>query len=224
MKKIRAKLIGAISVALMLASGLVAFLPSTDVSAKEIDIRTSEYGYGKYTVNVRGIGYDGVYDEDSVTFWYLPVYATITEDEDTGKQYIELDYEADDGTEESDGEVAKIVVNVYDEDGNLVKELSPMTILPPTMKAEISFAGTNLPSGTYTVQVSAYDKDGNLIYKPYEFQFEYEAIAVPDTGGLFQNLNISKEDYLITGLLIFFVFGIVGLGIVMRSDKARKRK
>lgn len=44
--------------------------------------------------------------------------------------------------------------------------------------------------------------------------------GAPDTGGLFQDLNISKEDYLITGLIVFFVLGIVGFGVVTSNHKS----
>ena len=44
-------------------------------------------------------------------------------------------------------------------------------------------------------------------------------IVVPDTGSFFKNLNISNEDYIITGLIIFFVFSIIGFGIVARKKR-----
>lgn len=225
MKIIKTKILNIISLVLvMLAMCSVVLSINGNALAKEIDVRTSDYGYGEYVIHVKGIGYNGVYDEDSVTFYYLPVYAEITEDEDTGKYYVDLDYEADDGTEQSDGEVAKIIINVYDENGNLVEGLSPITVTPPTTKVELPMAAYNLPTGTYTIKVAAYDADNNELYKPYVFQFYYETVEVPNTGSVFKNLNISKEDYLVTGLLIFFIFGIVGFGIIARGNRKNNRK
>lgn len=212
---------------------LAILIPTGAASAKTIDIDASEYGYGKYIVSVKGVGYDGVYDEDSVLFYYLPVYAEEEVDSVTGKHYVNMEYAVDNGeTEEGEeltGEVARIIINVYDKDGKLVEALSPIEVLPPVTKVEIPFAAKELPSGTYTISVSAYGIDGGELYKPYVLTTEYKAAEVPDagapdTGGLFQNLNISKEDYLVSGLIIFFVLGIVAFGIVARNKKTDSRR
>lgn len=212
---------------------LAIAIPGQAVSAKEIDIPAAEYGYGKYLVTAKGVGYDGVYDEDSVLFYYLPVYATASIDDVTGKHYVDLEYAADEGEtetgEELTGEVAKMIINVYDKDGKLVEVLSNVTVLPPTTRIEIPFAAKELPSGTYTISISAYNTDGEELYKPFLLTVEYKAAEVPDagapdTGGLFQNLNISKEDYLVSGLIVFFVLGIVAFGIVARNKKTDSRK
>ena len=34
--------------------------------------------------------------------------------------------------------------------------------------------------------------------------------------------GVSKEDYLVTGLIVFFVFGVVAFGIVARNRKNRR--
>lgn len=221
---------------LILAGALMmvaVFAPVQAASAKTIDVDASEYGYGKYIVTVKGVGYDGVYDEDSVLFYYLPVYATVNVDDITGKHYVNLEYAADDGEAEDGevltGEVAKIVINVYDKDGKLIEALSPITVLPPETSVEIPFATKDLPSGTYKISVSAYGADGNELYKPYVLTTDYKAAEVPDagapdTGGLFHNLNISKEDYLVSGVVVFFVLGIVAFGVVARNKKTDQRK
>ena len=212
---------------------LAVFVPARAASAKTVDVDASEYGYGKYIVTVKGVGYDGVYDEDSVLFYYLPVYATVNVDDITGKHYVNLEYAADDGEAEDGevltGEVAKIVINVYDKDGKLIEALSPITVLPPETSVEIPFAAKDLPSGTYKISVSAYGADGNELYKPYTLTTDYKAAEVPDagapdTGGLFHNLNISKEDYLVSGVVVFFVLGIVAFGVVARNKKTDQGK
>ena len=188
-----------------------------------VDLGEADYGYGEYLLVVKGVGYDGVYDEDTIAFSYYPVYAEATEDEDTGNYIVDLDYDADDGTEDG-GEVASIVINVYDENGNLVDELSPITVTPPTTSIELPFADLGLPSGTYTVVVAAYDANGEKLYKDYVFTIKYEAIEVPntaDTGRFLQNLNISKADYLITGLMIFFLVAVAGVVFITRSEKKK---
>lgn len=222
MKITKDKVVKALSLILMFVmAGVAALFSNGEVIAKTIDINASDYGYGKYVVRVRGEGYGDAYDEDLVMFYYLPVYAEIVEDEENDKYYVDLEYTADDGTPESEGEVTKIVLNVYDSDGNLVTELSPITVYPPTTRVEIPMAGKGLPSGEYTIKVSAYNTAGEELYEPYVLKFYYEDIAVPDTGALFGSLNISKTDYLITGLLIFLSAAGLGIVFVMKNKDSR---
>lgn len=224
MRTMQNRIIKALSLILVfVVAGIMTFFSNNDVSAKTIDISKSDYGYGKYVVRAKGTGYADAYDEDLVMFYYLPVYAEIEEDEDNNTYYVDLEYTADDGTPESEGEVVKIVLNVYDGDGNLVTELSPITVYPPTTRVEIPIADTDLPSGEYTVEVIAYNADGEQLYEPYILKFYYEAIAVPDTGALFGNLNISKTDYLITGLLIFLSAAGLGIAFVMKNRNSKAR-
>ena len=199
------------------------FNPNYEPGTENYSIRSTDYGYGKYVIKVKGAGDADAYDEDLVMFYYLPIYAEIVEDEENNTYYVDLDYTADDGTPESEGEVARIVLNVYDSDGNLVAELSPITVYPPTTRVEIPIADTDLPSGEYTVEVIAYNADGEQLYEPYILKFYYEVVAVPDTGALFGNLNISKTDYLITGLLIFLSAAGLGIAFVMKNRNSRAR-
>ena len=75
------------------------------------------------------------------------------------------------------------------------------------------------------------------MYKDYDVDLKYDTagvpdtdgegdkdksdVDVPDTGGLFAGLNISKSDYLITGLAIFFLTGITGLFFIIRKKNKR---
>lgn len=195
-----------------------------DIFGADADLLGAGFGYGRYVLKVKGIGNNNVQDEDLVSFDYVPLAATLTEDEDTGKYYVELDYDADDGTDAGNGKVAELIINVYDGDGNLVTDISPIIVTPPTTKVEIPLAGAKLPTSEYTIRVTPYDRDKVALYTPSDLEIDYEAVEVPDTGGLFKNINISKEDYLISGLLIFFVFAIVGFGIVARSGRSNSKK
>jgi hypothetical protein len=197
---------------------------SYDLFGADAGLLGAGFGYGKYVINVKGTNESGVYDEDLVSFEYLPLVAELEEDEDTGKIYTDLEYNADDGTEDSDGDVAKIIINVYDKDGNLVEGLSPIEVTPPTTKVELPFEKYNVPSGRYTIAITSYDRDNNKLYKPYILTLDYEAVIVPNTGGFFRELNISKEDYLVTGLLVFFIVGVVALGIILKDGKKKSHK
>lgn len=185
------------------------------------DLAFGKFAYGKYVIKISGLGYDGVYDEDSTSFYYVPATAKSEVDEVTGKHYVDLDYNTSGDASER---VAKFVINVYDESGKLVSGISPITVTPPTTRVEIPFAANGLPSGNYTIGITAYDADGNELYSTFDLKIEYKASVVPDagkpdTGGLFQDLNIANEDYLISGLILFFVLGIVAFGVIARGRK-----
>lgn len=192
--------------------------PGTYQPPITLDLLAEDYGYGYYVVEVEGIGYNGVIDTDLIDFTFYPVTGEIDESEDDGLTYLDLNYDT------SNEEIDTIKINIYDENGNLVSEISPITVEAPGERVELPFSENNLPTGNYRIEITAYNDAGELLYgKPYTLYYYYEAIPVPDTGALFENLNISKTDYLITGLLIFL--SAAGLGIVFvaknKNSKAR---
>ena len=71
-----------------------------------LDLSGALYGYGEYTVHIRGTT-GTLIDEDTITFSYVPVSATVEED-DTGKVEAILSY--DDDNEDLD----HFIINVYD--------------------------------------------------------------------------------------------------------------
>ena len=194
-----------------------------------------EYGYGEYTITVTGEGPNGIYDEDIIDFTYIPVAGTATPDETTGDPVVDLDFVPGDGTHPNG--VETIIINVYDEDGNPIEELSGIEVNKDTHEITLPFGENGLPDGNYTIELIALNANGDELYKPYIINFEYtgngeEPVVpdsggtdVPDTGELFGGLNISKSDYLVTGLLIFFTAGIGGaIFIVKRNQKSSKRR
>ena len=199
-----------------------------------LDFSGGEFDYGDYVITVKGTGHGGVTDESSIAFSYVPVTADITEDEETGDTTIILDYDPDTGAPEDDGKVAKIEINIYDEDGNLVKP-SPIIVNAPTKEIVIPFADYNLPSGKYRIELTAYDRHNNILYRRISFYYVYNALPVPGTGGddedtkvpdtgeILHGLNISRSDYLLTGLIIFLIVGVGGaVFIVKREQKSKK--
>lgn len=201
-----------------------------------LDFSQGEFGYGEYVITVKGEGEGGITDETNLKFSYIAVVAETAEDEKTGDPVLKLDYEPDDGTPEGEGKVSTIVINIYDEDGNLIKP-SPITVTAPDKEVVLPFSDYDLASGKYKIVIEAYDRNDNLLYRTVTLYCNYkttpvpdtdddgkkEEAKVPDTGGLFQNSNISNSDYLVTGLLIFLIVGVGGaVFIVKRDRKARK--
>ena len=150
------------------------------------------------------------------------------------------DGHADIGIDTEIDTVKTIVGDIYDENGGLVRvvradrETGTLYVYDPngnlidTIPNGYSETGglnipfTGLPYGEYTVKVSflnQYDKPVGDIYV-YKVLW-YGRVPVPDTGGLFQGLNISREDYLITGLVVFMVIGVVAFGVVAKSKRGK---
>ena len=187
----------------------------------------SHYGYGEYIMKAFGSSIDGTYYEALTDYTYQPVDTNITIED--GKAKVDLDYDPYDESGETDGDVAKIVIEVRDKGGKLINiqpNPNPMTITPPTKHFELDLSGYGLPTGTYTITATSYDIDGNVIYEPYTMEFYYEAPAIPapNTGGIIGNLNISKTDYLITGLIIFGIAAVAGVVFITKNDKKRSTR
>lgn len=193
-------------------------------------------GYGNFEIIATGEGVDGVTDESHVSFTFLPAIGMIEDDEETGNTILDLEYDAVGGTET--GEVDSLEINIYDKDGNLVTPQSPIHVNAPDKQVILPFDG--LPDGDYTIEITAYNSNGEELYKEYIVSYHYggdvivpdtggpdsdSSAGAPDTGGLFGGLNISKADYLATGLLIFFLAGIGGIIFISRREKrTTKRK
>ncbi|MBR2840059.1 hypothetical protein IKE82_01890 [Candidatus Saccharibacteria bacterium] len=185
-----------------------------------------EYGYGKYIIRVTGEGLDGSSVQDSIQFEYAAITADVTMDDDTGTASVDLQYDTDDAGLDDDEKVVKVVINVYDENGNLVPEISPIVVNAPNKHVEIPFGEYGVPSGTYKLILTPYNASGTALYREIVLYVKYEEMLVPDTGGLFKGLNISQSDYLITGIGIFLVVGIGGIVFISRRGKntTKRRK
>lgn len=185
-------------------------------------------GYGDYTLVVTGTGNGGVFDEQTVDFSFVPFKAEIKTDDGTGEQYIDIEYNPNDPGSDDDNGVSSIVVNVYDENGNLVTPLSPIQVTPPTNKVPLPFGEYGLPSGNYTVEIIAYNHNGEVINRRY-LSTNYQKVPVPstdapDTGGFMGNLNASKADYIVTGLIVFGLVGGAGALYISRHDKNSSKR
>ncbi len=125
------------------------------------------------------------------------------------------------------GELVRTVVadrdsgeaKVYDKDGNL------LFTVPDGFKTdgELVIPMNGLDSGDYTAVIAFKNKYGYTVAtKTIKIHYVAKSMVVPDTGGLFKGLNISREDYLITGFVVFMIMGVVAFGIVARNKKNRK--
>lgn len=207
-------------------------------------------GYGEYKITVTGVGTDGV-SEDEVTFGYYPVDADLEHtsggsSDGSGDGGGTSDGGSEQGKGTDDGDYT--VAFKYDEDGPAIptgatlwvtdeggeqmgetRDITPF----PTDKYDFSlsdFVGTK--SGTYIIYVNVtYVYNGKAYTRLFKFVVNYhywgKDIVTPDTGSFMGNLNISKTDYLVTGLAIFGIVGVCGFRFVAKSGKksnTRKRR
>ena len=177
------------------------------------NIDFSNYGYGEFIFSLYGVGQEGNEIEfDEVLIEYVPIIVgPVTQNED-GKVTTRI--------EEYDDDVETVDIYIGDK---LIK-----TVNKDELDDEIELPMDGYESGTYNVTFVARDEDDDQLYTPTQKPLRYteeEEIPVPgtaDTGHFFQNLNISKEDYIITGLIVFFVFGVVAFGIVARGNNRNR--
>lgn len=194
--------------------------------AFDFNTLSEEFGFGDYTLRLSGVGVDNVaLPGDSVTFSYTPVLADVVQDADSGKTFVNLDYEP--YIEGGSGKVSSLEINVYDENGVLVEALSPIIVSAPNKRVEIPFSAHDLKSGKYHISITAFGPDHDDLYAPYIVSTDYESndIEVPNTGSLFSTLNASKTDFLITGAGIFIIIGVSSfIYVLKRSKQGTKRR
>ena len=185
-----------------------------------------DHGYGEYVISLYGVGESsGEAEYDSIVIKYVPIVAgpVIQGEGESGEKDGKVTTKLEDYDDEN-VETVEIYI-----DGKLVK-----TVTKDQLGSEVELPMDGYDSGNYTVTFIAKDASGNQLYLPEEKPLHYkkkggkdeEDIPVPgtaDTGQLFQGLNISKEDYLTSGLIVFFVFGVVAFGIVARSDRKKTK-
>lgn len=183
-----------------------------------------KYEYGEYYMILEGVGYS-ISDYDYRTFNYLPVIGEILYNEDTGVYTLNLDY----ATEEEGGEVDKIKVQIYSEDGALLKTIdvnAPNKSIEIDLSCEKNEESCTTKSGKIYALINAYNAENpdEALYEPHKTnEISYEGYKVPDTGSFLKELNISREDFLVTGLIIFGIVAIAGVVFLKKTDTNKKR-
>lgn len=193
------------------------------------DQHLTNFGYGSYTITANGedssTGEQA--DPSSSSFAILPAYGEVgheTAPDGTETNYVNVYYSPDG----AGGEVSEIEVIVYDKDGNELFRVGPVPASDDgRSKIILPFADYDLDEGEYTIGIVSYDGEGNQLAEPYTIAVSYnpeEDIVVPstaDTGGLFRNLNISRSDYLLTGLITFSIIAVVATAIITRNNRQK---
>jgi len=188
---------------------------------------TLPQGDTEYTLKVVATGTNGTVVEDSITFSYRAMSVTtkgeVAENDDpiiyiaaNGSVYrFQIQAYAQDGTAKpvfvnAEGEQEALVFgrDALDENGK--------------MSVTLPFAKYKAQAGTYDVAVVAYDEAGNVIsMNRVEVKYSPKTPDVPGTGSmLLDNLNISRMDYLLTGLIAFGA--VAGFAVYLVFRKSRR--
>lgn len=126
-------------------------------------------------------------------------------------------------------DVYKALFQVFDEDGNAIFDEPIEVILEngSDTDATLPFAEHGVPEGDYLIVATPYDEDGNIIDMNVERPFRYtpaEAPEVPNTGGFFGALNLSRQDMISTGLTLLVICGFFGILLIVKRNKNEKRR
>lgn len=202
-----------------------SWAPTDDAGTYSFELDVTPYGFGEFAIHTSVVGYDNVAREtDTVTFTYN---AAVVDPEpgktENGDTVIDVEFSQD---------TERIVLAIFDKNGNPLKDKNgnPVTINlnrsdidPATGKVSVTipFSEYGAKAGIYTGVVSAYDKNDSLLTM-FTFEIEYAPITpdTPNTGMLsIGNLNISRVDYLITGIIAFAVAAGAAFLLIFRRSR-----
>jgi hypothetical protein len=199
---------------------------------KDFTLNLNDYGgYGDYVITFQGSVSGAVVAEKILSMSYVMGNMDVEVSPDTGEATVDVT-PPDDSVKtiqiyiyNPDGTIARILivdvdtgtVYVYDATGEKLLYTIPNGYKDG--KLTITLEGLPYSDDNYTAKVIFRDAEGRIVGGTIILNIKYQggSIIVPDTGNFFQGLNITREDYLITGLSIFMTIGVVAFGIVKKS-------
>lgn len=193
----------------------------TDVSGNtNFTLDLNDYGgTGVYVFRSTITSETGTTKEDAVQFTYAAIDADQADVKTDGTTVgFKVSYTAG---------IKSVAYQLRDANGNFIGDRyitnTPTPNTGGTLNLSIDFTNLNLPSGTYTIYIEGYDgldASGDLI-DTASVKFDYTAPTpvTPGTGAIMSALNISRADYLITGLIGFVAISIVALIAIRRSKR-----
>lgn len=176
------------------------------------------FGRGDYKVTARGGHTDSSHIvEDVLKFTYSARTGSV---ENNGDGTVTVDP----GIDPEDDRISRVEVKVLDENGNTVDVLPPQNLMPPFEPTDFNFAEKDLETGWYTVVVTEYDHEDNVLHQHF-YRFYYERpelpafLPAPNTGAGLANLDMSRADTLITGGILFALVAAVAVFLIVKGHK-----
>lgn len=213
-------------------------------------LNLDDYGYGVFQARVSGSHLDienAV--EDVIEFSYGAVDSNLGDGktEYDEEHPLTSDPVIDLGVDPEDTRIGHVTLCVYygkGTDGKPVEDMCPLEVNAPFDDVVLPFGEQGLPSGWYTVDIQAYDGNDDLLDEEI-LTFYYKLVEnnqaqpphtsgpsspsspspeSPDTGGApFADLSVSRQDYLLTGLIVFLIAAVGGVVIVLSKRASKKR-
>ena len=189
--------------------------------SKSFNVDITNYGgkFGNYILKAKAIGSGSAVDSVSFRLISFDFYVKGYEEE-TNNLIIAIPKNPD---------FYKTLIQVFDEDGNAIFDEPIEQILDKDGDTDVTlpFAEYGVPKGTYRVVATPYNEEGEIVAPNAEHYVEFvpaEAPEVPDTGGFFGALNLSRQDLISTGLALLVICGFLGIALVMKRNKNDKRR
>lgn len=210
----------------------------TGTHQSTIDLKTSGFGFGYYKLTAKATGNSGS-KEDTTKFYYGAMIVTNTGTTDAaGDPYFDIEI----------GEnVDKVQIQVFDGDkplfvngGNqtpLILSRDQIDATTGKIHVALPFALYGIPSGQYTVVSIAYDdNDADIVTDRQTITYtkggstpvdpddpnkpvDPNTPDTPNTGAILDDLNISRLDYLLTGLIAFGAVAGFAIYLICRRDR-----
>lgn len=215
------------------------FTPTDIAGTHSFDIDLTKYGLQnrEYKLQITATDERGGTKVDTVTFSYNAVVVDPEEPSKPGEPLKPGESANGDpiiNIEVSD-EVDKVYVHVYDKNGKPVlvdKDGNEVVIVvdakdvdPETgeLKVKLPFEQYGVEDGEYKLVVIGKDKNGNdvsVVEAELDYAFrEPEAPDTPNTGSLLDELNITRVDYIVTGVIVFGLVAGAALYLVGRKSR-----
>lgn len=188
---------------------------------RSFNVNVENYGgkFGDYILSAKATGSGTAVDSVQFKVMSFDFYVKGIEEE-TNNPIVTIPENPD---------VYKALFQVFDEEGNPIFDEPVEVVLErgSDTDATLPLAKYGVPLGHYRIVATPYDEDSNIIDMNVERPVDYapvEAPEVPNTGGFFGALNLSRQDMISTGLTLLVICGIFGIFFIVKRNKNEKRR
>ena len=185
------------------------------------NLNMNDYGgTGVYVFESKLVGTDDSVQTDHVQFTYAAIQA---EDPTVSPNGASVSYRVN-----YTAGVKSLTYQLFDSKDNPIGDPITINTTDPVaggyMDIEIDLTDLDLATGKYQILTIGYSEENGkgITIGSDLVNFDYtapETPDVPDTGSLLATLNISRADYLITGIIGFTAISVAALFVVLKSKQ-----
>ena len=218
------------------------FVPTSNYETNSFDVNLANHGgmSGQYRIIVKSRDFNNVVNEDSVAVTYQPMSSLVeqmpakngdpilnTKINSVTNQLVIRAYNSDNQL---------LFVNAEGQDAPIVLGRDDINPATGMITKVLPFGEYKAKAGRYNVVVSARDASGKTIAMTtlvvnYDPEHPDKPVVptdpenpdgepeVPNTGFNLSDLNISKIDYLLTGLVVFGLVSVFAVFLVLRKSR-----